>query len=1119
MTSSWWQRNPFNANDSEENNDELYSSHSESENESDENQQQQKQTKSAPASATSYTKAPTKYKIDSDSEGEKERRTIKTAKEKQYEEMQKIVKNINNHIKINDWNAIYTEWEKLNKVYAKTTTTSALSTATRSDKEGPPRIFLKILVTLENFIKTIETEKPKMSLPNTKAFNIMKQKFKKWLKTNSELTKFMDDYRNNPLPDEDEENEFDDDAGLSTNAVSKESAKTTKHAKKETTKELTKKTPAVVAPAKDPSKWFKKPGQKSESESDEESWSPDESSDEDETLSPKKSIPSKQKTSDHLDKSSESEASDVEPNEVSKDDSATANKASKWLMKTKDTTSKPSKKTKKERKEEKKSQKLKKDKEPEEEVTKETEHEHEKEAEKQKEETWTAEKVDQKLKELLANRGKKNYDRLKQVDALAYLVTKAKSVEQELRVLFALIFAQFDASPNMANYMSIDMWKSTYNNLVKIIQLLRSNPHIELKEMHRNVITLLGFDTDDDTGEGDEQLGPEEKRGDAAADTDRGSGRATSATSGTLNESVAALSSSSAVGSGVGGRGNEVIGHLMAAIERLDAELIKSLQFLDPNSLDYRLRLADEANFLKLARFALDYYETQAKQRLSSVSPASVAAPPGATTLHERIARIAARRLDHLYYKRERPKSPTSKGEGQVSSQSQAQSRSLTPAQQQADSAAIQAAGISEQPQQQLPQQPSTRSSASSGLVAVPLPEHYTQLSLTEEVEEMCQKIYRWGDDRLKRTAMLQQIYFLAHHDRYFEARDMLLMSHLQDTIQHADIPTQVLFNRTMVQLGLAAFRQGRIQDAHTCLNEIMTSGKVKELLAQGVSVRYQGEKTPEQERLEKRRQIPYHMHINLELLECAYLVCAMLLEVPNMAANFFDPKRKIISKNFRKALDSFERQVISGPPENTREHVIAAAKALSRGHWRVAASLLLPLDVWKLFVNEGSGVKEMLRQKLQEEGLRTYLLTYARYYDSLSLRVLCDMFELPSNTVHSIVSKMMSTEELQASWDQPSASIVMHHTEPTKLQYLALQFAEKAAVLVESEGNEETRDTRRSERVTSTRDAEGRRLPAAKTLLASAATSRQAYPFRTATAFTSTNQTSSYATRSRNRY
>ena len=44
----------------------------------------------------------------------------------------------------------------------------------------------------------------------------------------------------------------------------------------------------------------------------------------------------------------------------------------------------------------------------------------------------------------------------------------------------------------------------------------------------------------------------------------------------------------------------------------------------------------------------------------------------------------------------------------------------------------------------------------------------------------------------IKTRAVLCHIYHHALHNRWFEARDLMLMSHLQEGIQHADVPTQV---------------------------------------------------------------------------------------------------------------------------------------------------------------------------------------------------------------------------------------------------------------------------------------------------------------------------------------
>ena len=114
-----------------------------------------------------------------------------------------------------------------------------------------------------------------------------------------------------------------------------------------------------------------------------------------------------------------------------------------------------------------------------------------------------------------------------------------------------------------------------------------------------------------------------------------------------------------------------------------------------------------------------------------------------------------------------------------------------------------------------------------------------------------------------------------------------------------------------MVQLGLCAFRSGMVSAAHNALHDIWAGGRVKELLAQGLAQRKQ-EKTNDELKNEKKRQIPFHMHINIELLECVYYVTSMLLEIPHMAEGV-ETAARIISKPFRRQLDFYTRQVFNG--------------------------------------------------------------------------------------------------------------------------------------------------------------------------------------------------------------
>jgi translation initiation factor 3 subunit C len=338
-----------------------------------------------------------------------------------------------------------------------------------------------------------------------------------------------------------------------------------------------------------------------------------------------------------------------------------------------------------------------------------------------------------------------------------------------------------------------------------------------------------------------------------------------------------------------------VEGNLYSFVQRCCAEFRTSLQCgeIDPHTPDYVERLKDEPSLLNVVAKTQDYYEKTDKVAMQR--------------------QTVLLRLELMYYHYDADYDAVNQ-----------------PAKD--ESALLAAADVS---QDYKPPTPGT-------LTAV------TEMA-GSPVARLANFLYQKGESYEKTRALLCHVYNLALHNRLEQARDLFLMSHVQDTINDADIRTRILFNRAMAQMGLCAFRIGAYRQALDCLAELYLSNRIKELLAQGISSSRFSDRDLAKEKLEKLRQYPYHLHMNLDVLESVHLLSAMFVEVPNTAQNGQDNKRKIISKTFRRLLDHHQGKAFNGPPENTRDCVMAATTRLQRGDWKVCVLSVLRTLTTKL--------------------------------------------------------------------------------------------------------------------------------------------------------------------------
>lgn len=198
---------------------------------------------------------------------------------------------------------------------------------------------------------------------------------------------------------------------------------------------------------------------------------------------------------------------------------------------------------------------------------------------------YTPESIFKHLRGIMDSRGKKNTDREEQIKVMEQLKDVANTPYQKIRVLLAIVSARFDLGSGGAGAMPLHHWKAAESELSTLLTVLKENPDY--------VVVENAEEWDDD--EKPPTLQPGEKY-------------------------------------------IKVPGSLVSYVERLDDELVRSLQSIDPHTSEYIERLQDEGALYNIIFRGLLYYENLSKDESLQIPQDS-------------INRIVMRRLEHIYFK------------------------------------------------------------------------------------------------------------------------------------------------------------------------------------------------------------------------------------------------------------------------------------------------------------------------------------------------------------------------------------------------------------------------------------------------------------------------------------
>lgn len=149
---------------------------------------------------------------DEQSDGEEKQRVVKTAKDKKLETLNNVMKDVANHLKINDFTSLMSDFEKFTEELQRDQDTNQGLIYPKGADGVLPLAYLRVLVKIEDAIndttQQVKDKKVTLNKTNSVSLNKLKQKMKKYLQAtgpqDNSLEQQIAKFREDPVWSEDE---------------------------------------------------------------------------------------------------------------------------------------------------------------------------------------------------------------------------------------------------------------------------------------------------------------------------------------------------------------------------------------------------------------------------------------------------------------------------------------------------------------------------------------------------------------------------------------------------------------------------------------------------------------------------------------------------------------------------------------------------------------------------------------------------------------------------------------------------------------------------------------------------------------------------------------------------